>query len=133
MDTDHLKSILLILSKLSLSTWNLAKSICEGRSELSFESSDSPPTWCICRKCSIMPNERENVCFKNKTKNHEHPYFCQLVLDEKVLHLGTCDWLCYNFNPDENSSLYSLSAIVMKIHSLSAIHIVALGLSWKGQ
>ena len=117
MVTDHLRSILLILSELSPSTWNLAKSIYEGRSELTFESSDSPPTWCTCGKCSVMLNERENVCCNNKTKNHEDPEFHQLVLDEKVLDLamkGNADWLCYNFNPN-------------------AIHTVALGLSWKGQ
>ena len=54
-----------------------------------------------------MLNERENVCCKNKTKNHKHPEFHQLVLDEKVLDLamkGNADWLCYNFNPNENSS-----------------------------
>ena len=107
MDTDHLRSILLILSELSPSTWNLAESIYELRAELTFESSDSPPAWCICGKCSVMLNERENVCCKNKTKNHEHPEFHQLVLDEKVLDLamkGNADWLCYNFNPNENSS-----------------------------
>ena len=54
-----------------------------------------------------MLNERENVCCKNKTKNHKHPEFHQLILDEKVLDLamkGNADWLCYNFNPNENSS-----------------------------
>ena len=117
MVTDHLRSILLILSELSPSTWNLAKSIYEGRSELTFESSDSPPTWCTCGKCSVMLNERENVCCNNKTKNHEDPEFHQLVLDEKVLDLamkGNADWLCYNFNTN-------------------AVHTVALELSWKGQ
>ena len=107
MDADHFRLILLILSELSPSTWDLAKSIYEVGSELTFESSDSPPTWCICGKSSVMLNERENVCCKNKAKNHEHPEFHQLVLDENVLDLamkGNADWLCYIFNPNENSS-----------------------------
>ena len=54
-----------------------------------------------------MASERENVCCRNNSKNHEHLEFQQLVLDEKVLELamkGNADWLSYNFNPDENSS-----------------------------
>ena len=46
-------------------------------------------------------------CCRNKEKNHEHPEFYHLLLDEWVLDLAmkkNADWLCFNFNPDDNSS-----------------------------
>ena len=54
-----------------------------------------------------MPYEKENVCCKNKEKNYEHPECYHLVLDKRVLDLavkGNADWLCFNFNQDDNSS-----------------------------
>ena len=54
-----------------------------------------------------MLNEKENVCCKNKAKNHEHLEFYHMVVDKRVFDLvmkGNADCLCFNFNPDDNSS-----------------------------
>ena len=109
MTTENVVSLLSIMSELSPSTWQLAKSIYERSQKVTavLHSPKTSPPWCICFKCEVMPNEKENVCCKNKDKNHEHPEFYHLVLDERVLDLAmkeNADWLCFNFNPDDNSS-----------------------------
>ena len=62
-----------------------------------------PAEWCACRKCIIMPSEKENLCCRNYT-NYENPQFRCLVLNNKVLELSmktNSDWLSYRFNPEK--------------------------------
>ena len=33
------------------------------------------PSWCKCGKCRPEPEPEDNICCKNKPKNHEHPHF----------------------------------------------------------
>ena len=109
MTTENVVSLLSIMSELSSSTWELTKSIYERSQKVTavLLSPKTSPPWCICFKCEVMPNEKENVSCKNKAKNHEHPEFYHLVLDERVLDLtmkGNADWSCFNLNLGDRSS-----------------------------
>ena len=55
-----------------------------------------PPPWCECGKCHPEPDPEDQICCKNKLKNHEHPHFFQLCFDQQTLELAlinNCDWL----------------------------------------
>ena len=55
-----------------------------------------PPSWCKCGKCHPEPDPEDQICCKNKSKNHENPHFFQLCLDQQTLELAlinNCDWL----------------------------------------
>ena len=50
--------------------------------------------------------KRKMFVVKTK-KNHEDSDFYHLVLEDRVFDLamkGNADWLCFNFNPDDNSN-----------------------------
>ena len=106
---ENVVSLLSIMPELSPSMWQLGKLIYKRSQKVTavlYSLKTSPP-WCICFKYEVMPNEKEYVCCKNKEKNHEHPEFYHLILDERVLDLAmkeNADCLCFNFNPGDNSS-----------------------------
>jgi hypothetical protein len=45
----------------------------------------SPPGWCVCGRCVIMPTERENVCCGKRTCTTTEEYFRSTVIDPDVL------------------------------------------------
>ena len=91
------------------------------KNETCVTSEHIPAEWCACRKCIIMPSEKENLCCRNYT-NHENPQFRCLVLNKKVLELSmktNSDWLSYRFNPEKKCQL--------EIHSIQTLYNVVLG------
>ena len=108
MTTENVVFVLSIMSELSLSTWQLAKSIYRRPQKVTallHSPKTSPHGIYISNAKLCLMKKKKNV--KTKKKNHKQPEFYHLVLDERVLDLaikGNADWLYFNFNPDDNSS-----------------------------
>ena len=69
-------------------------------------SPEPPPSWCKCGGCKDMPKQRENVCCKNDERNHEHPDFHLIVLDDTVLGVAmknNSDLWYYTFDVNNNA------------------------------
>ena len=96
------------MAETSPSTWTYVKDQWEnGNNELvNVSAAEFYPDWCVCGQCIEMPEARLRVCCQNKNKNHEHPEFLHLILDDKILDLAmrnNASYLHYPFNPEDNA------------------------------
>ena len=83
------------MSELAPSVWNQAIQM-----PSQMERMDSVTEW-----CREMPSETENVCCSNKERNHEHPDFERLIINDQTLEVAmrsNCDWSHYPFDVGKN-------------------------------